>query len=141
MLFTVGYQGRSVPELIELLGAHHVEVLVDVRLNPISRKAGFSKRSLAQALGDAGIAYRHERTLGNPVDNRAGFRGGDRTARQRYQELLTGPGADALAQIVSLAATRPVALLCFEHDPAECHRTMVADHLTLLDPTITVLPL
>ncbi|SEM69999.1 DUF488 domain-containing protein [Nonomuraea pusilla] len=67
------------------------ELLVDVRLTPISRKRGFSKTALATALAAAGIACRHMRALGNPKWNRAGFSGSPAepgTARGVYADRL-----------------------------------------------------
>ena len=62
-LFSVGYEGRDLDEFVRLLRAHGVTVLLDVRLNAISRKPGFSKTRLTAALADAGIRYRHARAL------------------------------------------------------------------------------
>ena len=65
-LFTIGYQAHSVESLIECLKVHGVEVLMDVRQNPSSRKPGFSKRRLQDAISQAGIEYRHNPDLGTP---------------------------------------------------------------------------
>ena len=73
-IVSVGYEGRSVDELVDALVEAGVSVLVDVRENAISRKRGLSKRALAEKLQARGIAYVHEPTLGNPRDNRDGFR-------------------------------------------------------------------
>ena len=74
VVISVGYQQRTLEELLELLQSYNVNVLVDVRLTPISRKRGFSKTALSNALSAVGIEYRHERELGNPKDNRDHFR-------------------------------------------------------------------
>ena len=66
---SVGYEGRSVDELVDALVEAGVSVLVDVRENAISRKRGLSKRLLAEKLEARGITYVHEPTLGNPRDN------------------------------------------------------------------------
>ena len=65
-----------------------MSVLVDVRLNAVSRKSGFSKKRLTQALKDAGIEYVHEKDLGNPQDNRDSFRNGDGEAGNPDLEVL-----------------------------------------------------
>jgi uncharacterized protein (DUF488 family) len=128
-LMTIGYQGRTVDELIKDLVAAEVNVLVDVRLTPLSRKAGLSKHRLAARLRDAGIDYVHLPQLGNPRDNRDAFRRGDAAAAARYRAVLrTSEGQGALDQLLRLANQR-VTLLCFEHDAGECHRTLVADAL------------
>jgi uncharacterized protein (DUF488 family) len=130
-LVSVGYEGRSVADLIQSLRAQSVRVLVDVRLTPLSRKKGLSKTALCQALADAGIRYVHYRQLGNPKDNREDFRQGSPASRQRYRDLLEGgPAADALRHVSELLDEGVVALLCFERDHSECHRGVVADVLS-----------
>lgn len=70
-LLSVGYEGRDVEELIAELTSSDVSVLIDVRLTPLSRKPGMSKRKLAARLETEGISYVHAKALGNPKDNRA----------------------------------------------------------------------
>ncbi len=65
-----------------------VNVLVDVRLTPLSRKPGMSKRQLADALTAVGVEYLHLPALGNPRDNRDAFRQGDPRGRARFRALL-----------------------------------------------------
>jgi uncharacterized protein (DUF488 family) len=80
---------------------------------------------VASRLGDAGIGYVHLPRLGKPRDNRDAFRRGESSAR-------------ALEHIGDLAEQHPVALMCFERNPSECHRVMVADALVELNPTLHV---
>ncbi|MCY4102255.1 MAG: DUF488 domain-containing protein [bacterium] len=120
-IVSVGYQGRSVDELIDVLRAGAVKLLVDVRLNPISRKAGFSKNPLSQALAEAGIRYRHERSLGNPRDNRDPF------DRERCEAYLVANGSEVLAEIMELARSTRIALLCYERQHRDCHRSCILD--------------
>src|SRR5665647_729111 len=89
-LYGWGYAGHSVDDLVAFAQTRGVHAVVDVRLNPVSRKRGFSKRLLAAALEDAGLAYVHLPALGNPRDNRDGFAaagllptGGQNTPRTR----------------------------------------------------------
>jgi uncharacterized protein (DUF488 family) len=130
-LVTVGYEGRSASELVELLSAARVSVVVDVRLTPLSRKAGLSKTALSQMLAASDIDYVHVRGLGNPKDNRDGFRRGETASWDRFRDVLrTGEGRDGLARVQQLMSEgHTVALLCFEHDHATCHRSVVAEAL------------
>jgi uncharacterized protein (DUF488 family) len=129
-VMTIGYQHRAVDQLIEDLAAADVEIVADVRLTPLSRKAGLSKNGLAALLRDAGIDYVHLRALGNPRDNRDAFRRGAPDAIARYRAVLGTPEAQAaLEKLLRLATQQRVALMCFEHDAGECHRSMVADAL------------
>jgi uncharacterized protein (DUF488 family) len=130
-LMTIGYQDRTVDQLVDDLLAAGVKVLVDVRLTPLSRKPGLSKNHLAARLRDAGIDYIHLPELGNPRDNRDAFRRGDDGAVARYRAVLSRPeGQRALERLAELATHQVVALMCFERDPGECHRSMVADALS-----------
>jgi uncharacterized protein (DUF488 family) len=129
-LLTIGYPNRTVDDLITALRAARVKVLVDVRLTPMSRKAGLSKNGLAARLHEAGIDYVHLPALGNPRDNRDAYRRGDEAAVAKYRDVLRAPeGQAALDQLVRLARHQCVALMCFEHDAAECHRSMVVGAL------------
>ncbi|WP_173921718.1 DUF488 family protein [Agromyces sp. Marseille-P2726] len=124
----VGYEGKTIELLVADLAALGVTVLVDVRLNAISRKKGFSKRALADAVEAAGISYQHRPELGNARDNRAGFSEEWRTdlgraARAKYADGLTMPdAAAAIDELADLASTVKVALLCFEASELHCHR-------------------
>lgn len=69
-LYTVGYEGRSVDDLLETLIAAKVTRLVDVRELPLSRRRGLSKTALGDSLAAVGIEYAHVRPLGNPKENR-----------------------------------------------------------------------
>ena len=127
----IGYQGHDLASFLAELSAEGISLLVDVRLTPISRKRGFSKRALAEALNSVGIGYEHARPLGNPKENRAGFGGGPnelRAARERFCRELDAPAArEWLRTIAGWATERKVALLCFEADQERCHRDVVAD--------------
>lgn len=127
---TIGYEGQSQTELLASLVDADVEVLVDVRLNAISRKKGLSKQALSDALEAAGIRYVHLRGLGNPKENRPEFIAGKRSAVDRFANLLrTGQGAIDMSVLRELSANHNVALLCFERDPSTCHRSVIAAEL------------
>ena len=123
-MFSVGYEGRSLDDFLHTLAFNGVQILVDVRENAVSRKPGFGKRSLAEALEAAGIGYRHEPLLGNPRDNRDAFRSGKTgVAKRRYLRYLNNGSRAAFDAVLELAMTKRIALLCFEHDEAQCHRS------------------
>lgn len=128
----IGYQGRRLADVLDELRSTSVTVLVDVRLRPLSRKAGMSKTSLAAAASARGVEYLHLVELGNPKDNRAAFADvageAGRGARERYARILQdGPGAAAVDRLAQLGAQHVVALLCFEADESTCHRALVLD--------------
>lgn len=123
----IGYEGLDLPGLVAQLRARHVEVVVDVRLTPLSRKPGLSKTALSAGLRQARIDYLHLPALGNPKENRPGYRdAGNRAPRDKFLELLkTTDSAAQLDRLRELATTRVVAVLCFEGDERMCHRQQV----------------
>lgn len=139
-VLSVGYEGRSADELITLVVEAGVDVVVDVRLNPISRKPGLSKTRLAAALNNAGVEYLHLRALGNPRENRDPFWNG-RVAEgvQYFQALMAAPGPSAsLDELATLAQTHRVAVMCFERDHDMCHRQVVTDNIATRVPDAEV---
>ncbi|HET7816452.1 MAG TPA: DUF488 domain-containing protein [Sphingomicrobium sp.] len=126
-IFTIGYEGATQAEFLAALAAAGVRRVIDVRAVPNSRRPGFSKTPLRNALAEAGIDYVHLRALGTPADGRAAARAGRHDDLVRiYSGQLELPEAMAQgARMLELAAERPSALLCFERDPAGCHRTLL----------------
>lgn len=137
-IVSVGYEGRTLDDFVALLRRNRVDVVVDVRLTPISRKKGFSKSALSAALHEVGIGYRHEAELGNPKDNRDGFRRGLKSARTRYHKHLLNGAGPTLDSVIELARSRRIALLCFEREHGECHRGCIAEAAQDEHPAITV---
>ena len=126
-IYSVGYERRTADELIALLLSYKIEALVDVRLNAVSRKKGLSKTALRQAAEDAGITYSHERGLGNPKDNRDAFRQGSNAARKRYLHHIRNGASGVYERVIQEARHKPTALLCYERDHNECHRSCILD--------------
>ena len=128
-IFTIGYEGATVPELMEALQKAGVKRVIDVRALPLSRRPGFSKSPLRGALEEAGIDYVHLKALGTPADGRAAARAGRHADMARvYAGQLELPEAMAQsAQMLALAEEKPSALLCFERDPTHCHRSLLLE--------------
>lgn len=136
-LISLGYEERSVDDLVQDLKRRSVKILVDVRLTPLSRKPGMSKRKLAAVLAEADIAYVHLPALGNPKENREPFRMGDLASHERFRALLDDEGAmQALDHIAGFLDDGAVAVLCFERSHEDCHRHLIAE--AVLDATPTV---
>ena len=127
-IFTVGYQGLALPDFLGLLDAHAIEHLVDIREAPVSRKAGFAKAALSQAVEHAGIRYSHVRALGCPKPIRDRFKEtGDWARYTRDFKIYLEGQRGALAELrLSVAASR-TCLMCYEADYHQCHRIFVAE--------------
>jgi uncharacterized protein (DUF488 family) len=128
-IFTIGYEGATVPEFVAALRSAGVERVIDVRALPLSRRPGFSKTPLRGALEEAGIEYVHLKALGTPADGRSAARAGRHADLERiYAGQLELPEAMAQsAQMIELAREKPSALLCMEREPAHCHRTLLLE--------------
>lgn len=130
-IWTIGYEQATQASVIDTLAQAGVEVLADIRYLPLSRRPGFSKSSLRSAAEEAGIAYRHMKPLGTPADGRAAARRGDHAELSRiYAGQLELPEAlAAMAELRDLAGEKRVALLCYERDASECHRSLLIEAL------------
>ncbi|MDQ3080348.1 MAG: DUF488 domain-containing protein [Pseudomonadota bacterium] len=128
-IFTIGYEKATLPELIAALKVAGVTRVIDVRAVPLSRKPGFSKNILKNGLAEAEIDYVHLKALGTPPAGREAARKGRHSELERiYAGQLELPEAVvAAAEMLELAAEKPSALLCFERDPSDCHRSLLIE--------------
>lgn len=131
-LHTIGYEGHSVESYLNILLKSGISVLCDVRRNPISRKYGFSKNTLARICENVGIRYEHLAELGIASEKRQGL-----DTQADYDALFDdyertwlpkqGVALDKIRAWVSKKES--VALTCYEHQPHQCHRHCVAEAL------------
>ena len=129
-LFTIGYEGRALDELIAILAANRISRVIDIRELPLSRRRGFSKTPLGTALAGAGIGYVHLREAGNPYRRLKN----DLALHEllaKYREHLRGAG-DAVASVADRARGHRAALLCYEAESAACHRSLLAPRVAKL---------
>jgi uncharacterized protein (DUF488 family) len=132
-VWTIGHSTRSAAEFLDLLRASGIELLVDVRRFPGSRKyPHFNERELSEALVAAGIGYRLMKDLGgrrparpdspNGAWRNASFRG--------YADYMETPEfAAAIGQLLDEAQSRRTAVMCSEAVWWRCHRSLIADCL------------
>ena len=132
-IWTIGHSTRSLKAFVELLRAHGIERLVDVRRFPRSlRHPHFNTEALAEALPAAGLAYRHLPGLGGFRRPRAGSRNaGWRNASFRgYADYMeTEQFAGQLATLLEEARAGRTAYMCAEAVPWRCHRSLISDAL------------
>jgi uncharacterized protein (DUF488 family) len=130
-IWTIGYEGLSLEQFLELLEANGVEHLVDIREAPISRKAGFAKATLSEAVERAGMRYSHVRALGCPKPIRDRHKETADWGRyiRDFKIYLAGQD-EALAELRATVAAARTCLLCYEADYNRCHRTFVAEAIS-----------
>jgi uncharacterized protein (DUF488 family) len=131
-LATIGYESAELADFIATLKLAGVTRLLDVRELPISRRKGFAKKALSEALGRAGIDYVHLRGLGDPKEGRQAARAGNFV---QFRRVFNRHMLSALAQADLQSAVRYVAeggacLMCYERDHTNCHRGIVAETLS-----------
>jgi uncharacterized protein (DUF488 family) len=127
-LFTIGYEHAGQRAFVHTLRDAGVATVIDVRELPLSRRAGFSKGTLAAALAAAGLGYVHLKALGTPKEGRIANR---RRDWPRFWSIvdaqLATPEADAAFEHAArIARSSPSCLLCLEADATVCHRSRVA---------------
>ena len=133
VVLTIGHSTRTIGHFIELLKAHGVDRVVDVRTVPKSRhNPQFGQDALSSALREAGIAYTHMPALGGlrrprPDSPNAGWR--NASFRGYADHMQTAQFKDALDALTRLAAQQRIALMCAEAVPWRCHRSLIADAL------------
>jgi len=138
-LWTIGYEGFTADEWLDSLAASGVQTVVDVREMPLSRKPGFSKSRLPDALRARGIEYVHLRSLGNPKEYRHRLRDGwSFDEFEREFRCVLEQQTEALEALSSMALSERVCLVCFEEDPTRCHRSIVAEYVASRTPELRV---
>jgi len=133
-IFTVGYEGATLEQFLERLERAKVQLVVDVRDVPLSRKPGFSKTALASALGLVNLQYFHIRELGCPKPIRDQYRvdGNWQAYTAAFMRHMRKQRA-AVRSLAQMCTQSRAALLCYEADPEQCHRTYVARAVAALD--------
>jgi len=135
-LYTVGHSTRSAAALLELLRMHGVDLLIDVRRFPRSRRhPQFNIGCLPGVLAESDIAYHHLEALGGWRKRRLTADDSPNTGwtvegfRNFADYAMTPPFRDALEDLLSLARHRTAALMCAELLWWQCHRRIIGDYL------------
>jgi len=131
-LYTIGYEGFSIESYVNKLIKAGIKTLVDVRSNPISRKYGFSKKTLACITSKMRIVYHHIPELGVTSVHRQTL-----DSQEDYDKLFETYRFEwlpeqsmAVSKLLSIIEKTPsAALTCYEADPIQCHRTHLAGQL------------
>lgn len=135
LLFTVGHSNRSIADFLALLKSHNVKRLVDVRTIPKSRhNPQFNRDALAESLRRAHIAYTHLPKLGGLRHARADSvnTGWNNSSFRGFADYMQTPEfSAALSRLEKLAHTKLCAIMCAEAVPWRCHRSLIADALTV----------
>jgi len=131
---TIGHSNRPLEEFLEMLRAHGVELLVDIRTVPRSRhNPQFNRENLPESLRAAGIEYAHMAGLGGLRHARkdSANTGWRNVSFRGYADYMqTAEFERSVDELLALAGGRRAAVMCAESVPWRCHRSLVADALT-----------
>lgn len=134
-LYTIGYEGAAPGDFWETLLVSGIKTLIDVRDVPFSRKPGFSKKALGLDAASFGLRYVHLAGLGDPKAGRDAAKAGKHALfSEIFAAHMKTPEATAdLAEAVGLSIDSPSCLLCYERNPENCHRSIVAMHMMVYE--------
>lgn len=134
-LYTIGHSTRAADEFTELLLEHGIELVVDIRRFPVSRRnPQFERAALERSLAGRGVRYRHAEELGGHRTPSAESRNtgiSDPALRGYADHSATPAFARAVERVLADARANRTAVLCAEARPSECHRRVLADWLVL----------
>src|SRR5215510_14227577 len=132
-VWTVGHSTRSAEEFGEILLAHGIQVLVDVRSFPGSRRyPQFNRAALAESLKAIGIEYKHEPRLGGRRKPRADSHNTawkNASFRAYADHMETEEFRRGVEELLEIAASERTAVMCAEAVWWRCHRSLIADYL------------
>jgi uncharacterized protein (DUF488 family) len=135
VVLTIGHSTRTWGAFLELLRAHHVKRVIDVRSIPKSRhNPQFNRAILSKRLRAAKIGYVHLRKLGGLRHPRRDSRnmGWRNDSFRGFADYMQTSGFDAgLQRLMKLARQKRSTLMCAEAVPWRCHRSLIADALTV----------
>lgn len=134
-VYTIGHSTRALAEFTRLLREHGINRVADVRTIPRSRRnPQFNRETLPAALVEAGIGYAHLPELGGrrrprPDSPNAGWRNASFRGFADYMQ--TPAFAEGLQRLMEMTGDNGLVIMCAEAVPWRCHRSLIADALTL----------
>lgn len=133
-IYTAGYEGLMIDGFLNRLMEAGMERLIDVRSNPVSRRYGFHKSTLTRLCGDVGIEYVHFPQLGITSEDRQELLALDDrdTLFANYESRILPNQKPSIHEVARLMSERASVLVCMEADPADCHRSRLAQAVSQL---------
>lgn len=131
-LFTIGYEGISIEKYLNKLIINDIRLLCDVRKNPLSRKTGFSKKSLKYFCEALNISYIHLPEWGIKSEFRKDLKTQSDYNKlfEQYEKEVIEENKDSLNKFTDLINSNDrIALTCFEASHCQCHRGRITKYL------------
>jgi uncharacterized protein (DUF488 family) len=132
-IWTIGHSTRSIEEFLTILKSFNIEVLIDIRTYPGSRRyPHFNKEAMAKSLHENGLEYIHMLALGGrrkPVENSVNTSWKHPSFRGYADHMQSQEFVDAINDVQKIASRKKVAYMCSEAMWWKCHRSLVSDYL------------
>ena len=131
-VYTAGYERLLIDGFLNMLVQYGINCLIDVRNNPVARRYGFHKNTLARLCRSLDIDYVHVPELGINSQYRRNLRTLDdyQAIFTKYKAVTLKVEFNAIDKVTKLVREKPSVLVCMEADPAYCHRTLLAKHIS-----------
>ena len=134
-IFTIGHSTRELKDFIEILKEYEINLIVDIRTIPKSRyNPQFNSEILQKKLKEVGIKYLHLEKLGGlrpPKKDSLNLGWKNLSFRGFADYMQTKEFLEGLNELISLSKKENVAIMCAEAVPWRCHRSLIADALSL----------
>jgi len=138
-LFTLGYEGAKIEDFLGVLCAQSVDVIVDVRQLPLSRKPGFSKGSFHKRATAAGLDYIHAPIFGCPKNIREKYKLDSNWNSYTVEfEKYLNDNYEIIVDLAKFVKDTNACLVCFEKDYRNCHRGIIANYVDVLLKSQTI---
>jgi len=139
-IYTIGHSTHAIEEFIGMLSMHGIEQVVDVRTIPKSRhNPQFNSEALPESLKNSRIDYIHMPALGGLRHARKDSlnQGWENASFRGFADYMqTAEFEEGLLKLIELARKRKTAIMCAEAVPWRCHRSLIADALTVRGITV-----
>lgn len=134
-IFTIGHSTRTLDEFIELLRLNKINQLIDIRSIPRSRhNPQFNRETFSKYLRNHHIGYRHAKALGGlrHAHKNSPNTGWKNLAFRGFADYMQTPEfLNALEKLIMIAKKKSIVIMCAEAVPWHCHRSLIADALTI----------
>lgn len=141
-VYLTGYEGETLGEFLSKVKTNNIQVLIDVREIPLSRKRGFSKTALSEALAEEGIAYYHLGCLGSPTEIRNQLKNTNDYPRffREYRKYIKNQ-TEEIKTLTGLLNGHISLLMCYEKESDLCHRSIIASELQQNQKNLMIAPI
>lgn len=128
-IYTLGYESFTIDGFLNVLLKEGIQIVVDVRSNPISRKYGFSKSAIKKKCNELGLYYFHFPQVGISTEIRNQVHDVNELWSYYTQNIIPN-NSKSISEIISITLSKPSALICFEKNPEDCHRHILAEEIS-----------